>query len=550
MTNETLGSNVFAQRFAIDDFDGDGNTELVAGDSEGDLFIYESAATTPFQLEWQTQLPLKNITQLASGDLTGDGIPEFVVGGLLSLPDNPSGPSLWKFFVFTHTPRGYARLTEGEREATLAIAPHRRNANSLAIADLDRDGTNNLIIATYPNLYVTQWDGTAFKAVWHQRVEKTPMLFTADLNQNRFNEFYANLEDGIYRFESVFATDPDGVERLTPWNVEAKPLTQKTVQVTWTATSLQTDGNIQETNAQPANLPTFQSFTVYRAEGEKEETPADNAFEKIRENLTVTRFLDRRVTTDNTYWYAITTKDTNGNETPRTEPVAATPRKPPQLIRAAYHHPGEVGGNPVSVPSEEKSIWVIVTYDRRMNLGIADESRYVLRKLKRIDGVNPVSAIRDRMGRRALLAFDTESLLAHFGQPLTATDQYEISVSNVADIDENAIRGATHPLEIPSRMSETAISDLTQVRVYPNPVRPNVTDKGVITFDRIPIGTRIQLFTAKGELLETLDVTEQDHNRKQWWLTSNNTADVSTGIYIYVLEFDTQKKIGKIAVIK
>lgn len=541
LVNETLGSNVFAQRFAIDDFDGDGRTELVAGDSEGDLFIYESASTNTFQLEWQTQLPLKNITQLVSGDLTGDGSPEFVVGGLFSLPDNPSGPLLWKFFVFTHTPFGYALLSEGERDATLAIAPHRRNANSLAIADLDRDGSNNLIIATYPNLYVTQWDGTALRALWHRRVEKTPMLFTAELNQNGFDEFYVNLEDGIYRFESVFATDPDGVDRLTPWNVEAKPLTEKAVQVTW---------NAQQDDETDGELPKLtRPFTVYRAQGEKEEAPADDMFEKIRENLTVTRFLDRRVTKNNTYWYAITTKDTNGTETPRTEPVAATPREPPQLIRAAYHQLDKVGGT-VPVPSQEKNVWVIVTFDRRMNLGIADESRYVLRKVKRIDGVNPVSAIRDRMGRRALLAFNTDSLLGHFGQPLTAADQYEISVSNVADIDENAIRGATRPLEIPTSIRETAVSDLTQARVYPNPVRPNVTDKGVITFDKIPIGTRIQLFTAKGELLETLDVTEQDHNQKKWWLTSNNTADVSTGIYIYVLEFNTEKKIGKIAVIR
>ncbi|MDE0398328.1 MAG: S8 family serine peptidase [Candidatus Poribacteria bacterium] len=554
LVNETPGSNVFAQRFAIDDFDADGNTELVAGDSEGDLFIYEAAATNTVQLEWQTRLPLKNITQFASGDLTGDGSPEFVVGGLLSLPDNPSGPVLWKFFVFTHTPRGYALLTEAERDATLAIAPHRRNANSLAIADVDRDGSNNLIIATYPNLYVTQWDGTALKALWHRKVEKTPMLFTAELNQNGFNEFYVNLEDGIYRVESIFATDPDGLDRLTPWNVEARPLTEKAVQVTWNA---QQD---DETDAELSRVT--RPFTVYRAEGEKEETPAEDAFEKIRENLTVTRFLDRQVTTNNTYWYAITTKDTNGTETPRTEPVAATPRDPPQLIRAAYHQPGAEmqatqlefqadapngvsGKSPIS-----ENVWIIVTYDRRMNLGIADESRYVLRKVKRIDGVNPVAAIRDRMGRRALLAFDTERLLQHFGQPLTPTDQYEISVSNVADIDENAIRGATRPLEIPSSLSEAALSDLTQARVYPNPVRPNVTDKGVITFDRIPIGTCIQLFNPKGELLETLDVTEQDRNQKKWWLTSNNTADVSTGIYIYVLEFDTQKKIGKIAVIK
>ena len=81
-------------------------------------------------------------------------------------------------------------------------------------------------------------------------------------------------------------------------------------------------------------------------------------------------------------------------------------------------------------------------------------------------------------------------------------------------------------------------------------MRPNVADKGVITFDKLPVGTHIQLFTVNGELLEALNVTEQDHNRKEWWLTSNNTGDVSTGIYIYILEFETEKKIGKIAVIK
>ena len=550
LENETPGSNVFAQRFAIDDFDNDGNTELVAGDSEGDLFIYEPTSfSDTFQLEWQTQLPLKNITQFASGDLTGDGSPEFVVGGLLSLPDNPSGPLIWKFLIFTHTPHGYTLLSESERDASVAIAPHRRNANSIAIADVDRDGSNNLIIATYPNLYVTEWDGTVLRPLWHRKMEPTTALFTAELNQNGFDEFYVNLENGIYRFESILTTDSDSIDLLTPWNVEARPLTQKAVQVTWDA---QQNG---ETTGEQSGL--IHLFTVYRAQGVKEETPANDMFEKIAENLTVTRFLDRRVTKDNTYWYIITAKDTNGNETQRTEPVSATPREPPQLIRAIYHQPDKVVGT-LRVPStvgpmssQEKNVWVIVTFDRRMNLGIADESRYVLREMQRIDGVNPVSAIRDRMGTRALLAFDADRLLEHFGQPLTATtDAFEISVSNVADIDENPIRAATQPLEIPEIIMETVVSDLTQARVYPNPVRPNVADKGVITFDRLPIGTRIRLFTPNGELLETLDVTEQDRNHKEWWLTSNNTADVSTGIYIYVLEFEAEKKIGKIAVLK
>ena len=552
LVNESAGSNVFAQNFAINDFDGDGSVELIAADSEGDLFVYESTSIrNTFRLEWQMQLPLKDITQLTAGDLTGDGIPEFVVGGLLSLPDNPSGPLIWKFFVFTHTPRGYAVLSAGTRDATVAIAPHRLRGNALSIGDLNGDGSNVLVVATYPNLYVMQWDGAALRPLWHRKMEETPALFTVDLNQNGFDEFYVNLEDGIYRFESIFATDPDAIDTLKPWNVEARPLTQKAVHVTWNA-----EEN-DETDAEPSGQTRY--FTVYRAQGEKEEAPTSDVYEKVAENLTVTRFLDRRVTKDNTYWYAITTKDEKGNETKRTEPVSATPRDPPQLIGATYHRPGsdidttqpELQAPIPNAVSMGENFWVLVTFDRRMDPGIGDENRYVLRAEQRIGGVSPVSAIRDRMGRRALLAFDTDSLLEHFGKSLTdTTDQYEITVSNVVDIDENPIRASTRPLEIPLGAIGTMVSDLTQVRVYPNPVRPSIGDKGAITFDRLPAGTRIQLFTAGGELLETLDVTDQDHNRKEWWLTSNNTADVSTGIYIYVLEFDTEKKIGKIAVIK
>ena len=362
-------------------------------------------------------------------------------------------------------------LLSGTRDAAVAIAPHRLNGNSLTIADLDRDGENELIIATYPNLYVLRWTGTTLQPFWHRRMEETPGLLTADLNQNAFNEFYVNLEDGIYRFESIFATDANSSDARKPWNVEARPLTEKAVQVTWDAQSNDT------TDADPLGQDIL--FTVYRAQGGKEKTPPDSDFQKVAEDLTGTRYIDRRVTKGNTYWYTVTTQ-VDESETRRTDAVAVTPREPPQLVRAVYHRPeGEMPAlqvdSQLDMPDESlhRNVWVIVTFDRRMDLNVGDENRYILRITKRIDGVTPISAIRDRMGTRALLVFAKDSILSHFGHPLTAeTGQYEITVSNVTDIDENPIRASTRPLEIPPSVFGTAVSDLTQVRVYPNPVRP------------------------------------------------------------------------------
>ena len=79
--NETEGSNVFGEQFAVGDFDANGALELMVGDSEGELFIYESVGNNLLVEKWRMKLDIKNAHQLAAGDLTGDGIPEFVVGG-------------------------------------------------------------------------------------------------------------------------------------------------------------------------------------------------------------------------------------------------------------------------------------------------------------------------------------------------------------------------------------------------------------------------------------------------------------------------------------
>lgn len=510
LINETDGKNIYAPDIVIDDFNSNGKKNIVVGDSEGELFFYIATGNDSFQLELTVKTEIDVVRQLISGDLTGDGKPELVVGGTISPPDITAASPIWRFVVYTHLSGKYRRLWEQN------IAPYRLKGNSMRIADVDGDQTNELIVITNPNLYIMQWNGNTFNPVYHQKVAETPSLLTADMDDNGFHEFYVNLEDGLGYIESSLAKNKNSVASLIPWDLSAKPLTSRVVQITWES--------VENPDVQPI-------FTVYRAKGDKQEKPLDDKYNAIAMDVSTPRYLDRSVEIDTTYWYAVTAKNDKRVETKRSEAVSATPRTAPKILNATYQPPN----------------WIVVTFDRRMDTTISDERRYNLRVEKQLDGISPVSAIRDRMGTRVLLAFNTEQLRSFIANP---TNQYEIVVNNLADIDENSIRDGNQLVEIQRIIDEVKITNLSNLRVFPNPIQPHVSDKGAITFDKVPVGTRIQLYTSKGELLEKLQVSESDGNRKEWWLTNGSIGEIATGIYIYILEFEEQKKVGKIAVIK
>ncbi len=510
LINETDGKNIYASDIVIDDFNSNGKNNIVVGDSEGELFFYTATTNDNFRLELTVKTDIDVVRQLISGDLTGDGKPELVVGGTISHPDITAASPIWKFVVYTFISGKYRKLWEQN------IAPYRLNGNSMGIAEVDGDQTNELIVITNPNLYIMQWNGNTFIPVFHKKVSETPTLLTPDMDDNGFHEFYVNLEDGLGYIESSLAKNKNSVASLIPWDLSAKPITSRAVQITWES--------VENPNVQSI-------FTIYRANGDKQEKPLDTEYKAIAMDLSTPRYLDRSVEIDTTYWYAVTAKNEKGIETRRSESVSATPRTAPKILSATYQQPN----------------WIVVTFDRRMDTTISDERRYNLRLEKQLGGLLPVSAIRDRMGTRVLLAFDTEQLRSFIADP---TNQYEIVVTNLADIDENSIRDSTKLVEIQRIIDEVNITNLSDLRVYPNPIQPHVSDKGAITFDKVPIGTRIQLYTPKGELMEELHVSESDGNSKEWWLTNGSIGDIATGIYIYILEFEAQIKVGKIAVIK
>ena len=521
--NETAGSNVFGEQFAIGDFNGNGIPELVTGDSEGELFVYESVGDNMLIETWRIKLDVEDAYQLSAGDLTGDGIPEFVVGGTVLEPDLPSMLPRWKYYVFTAFPPAGTTLQTGGSGVShyqsiwsQVITPFHLKGNSVAIGDVDGDMQDELVILANPSIYVFKWMGNLngtqtssnFVPVWHHETWETPRLFLTDLNRDNFSEFYFNNEENLLIFAHVYASNPNSVVNIQPYGVSATPFSTRAVRIDW------------ETPEDAV------SYTVYRAIGDSDEVPPD--FEAIAEDLDFVGFLDRKVTKDITYWYAVSAKNEAGIESAKSEPVSVTPRTPPKLIAAAYIRHNQVA----------------VTYDKQMGSSAGNPRFYLLREPKQLAGTNPISVIRDRMGTRALLTFRTADLVP--GRT------YEITVSDVRDTDRNPIDllEATQTFDVPPETDFDDFKDFSKARVYPNPVRPSESHKSAVIFDRLPTGTTIEIYNTNGEQLDRLTVTASNSGRTEWLLLNHIATEVTSGIYIYVMEFEDLKKIGKIAIIR
>ena len=521
--NETAGSNVFGEQFAVGDFNGNGIPELMTGDSEGELFVYESVGDNMLIETWRMKLDIEDAYQLATGDLTGDGIPEFVVGGTVLEPDLPSMLPRWKYYVFTAFPPAGTTLQTGGSGVShyqsiwsQAITPFHLKGNSVAIGDVDGDMQDELVILANPSIYVFKWMGNLngtqtssnFVPIWHHEAWETPRLFLADLNRDTFSELYFNNEENLLIFAHVYASNPNSVVNIQPYGVSATPFSARAVRIDW------------ETPEDAV------SYTVYRAIGDSDKAPSD--FAAIAEDLDFVGFLDRRVTTDITYWYAVSAKNEAGIESAKSEPVSVTPRTPPKLIAAAYIQHNQVA----------------VTYDKQMGSSAGNPRFYLLREPKQLAGTNPISVIRDRMGTRALLTFRTADL--------APGRTYEITVSDVRDTDRNPIDllEATQTFDVPPETDFDDFKDFSKARVYPNPVRPSESHKSAVIFDRLPTGTTIEIYNTNGEQLDRLTVTASNSGRTEWLLLNHMATEVTSGIYLYVMEFEDLKKIGKIAIIR
>ncbi|TKJ40845.1 hypothetical protein CEE37_07740 [candidate division LCP-89 bacterium B3_LCP] len=97
----------------------------------------------------------------------------------------------------------------------------------------------------------------------------------------------------------------------------------------------------------------------------------------------------------------------------------------------------------------------------------------------------------------------------------------------------------------------TAYTDLSQVKVVPNPYRgTNLFEaryESIIRFINLPPSCKITLLTLSGDIVQTLDHIDGTDS-EAWDLLSKNTQSVVSGLYLYVIETNSEKIMGKFVI--
>ena len=91
-------------------------------------------------------------------------------------------------------------------------------------------------------------------------------------------------------------------------------------------------------------------------------------------------------------------------------------------------------------------------------------------------------------------------------------------------------------------------SDLSGVRVLPNPWRGDRHAGGPVLFNPLTTRTTVKIYTVSGRWVKTVS---GNGSQLAWDLTNSSGERVASGIYLYVMTtYDGAKKKGQIVVIK
>ena len=345
LVDPSQGNGDPGPHFVVADFDRDEQREILAGDADGDLWMYEYRAGEYVQT-WY--LPGDGDARWIGGgvDLDGDGLVEFAVARAYTDAYEASN-GFWELEIYSmRAPDTYAR------EWTTRIHGLATTGNGISAGDVDGDGLADLIVCLRPDLYAFRAEKPDhYRPIWHTPVGLMRRALIADLDKDFRYEVLFNFDGAVH----IVERDEPPIAVGSPQIIRARPLGPTRVEIDW------------------MQVPDASSYQIYRAVG-------DGALDYFDEISDRTVYIDSLLTEGQTYRYQIVAADQNL----RSGIVSLTPNRAPEVVR-------------VETLSENQ---IQIFFSEEMGSDAALPSSYLL------GGVGqPTSVILDRQNTRAVLSF-------------------------------------------------------------------------------------------------------------------------------------------------
>ena len=569
----------------------------MAADKDGDIMIFERESDE-FEMVWNHRLPVGNVYNLCSGDFTGDGELEFCVGGYnMDTSNQTRSFSFYEFFKTTenndYQSLGYLAFSEIDTK------------NSIASADIDGDGNDEIVIAAPPNIYVIDYIDGQFQPIWQGFSTKTSSNIISFSGKTVTQDAYiiTNVKDnGITR--STLITEREEFNGpASPQFFTAAPLDSVSVYLSW-----------QHSGADHFNV--YRKFEDYVT---------------LIPNIQQNHFTDNNLTTGDTLYYQVTAVDDSYNPTESlpTSWKTAVPYFIPELINIRMISQYEIKLKfdieidninstifsveydreiiyPASVNKIEQNTALILRFNNEFDeyddyiLNISgltgktgvpiapghypfqyEEDTYppeiVTIRASNANTVNiiysealdeflaedfnnytlilPAVDVDNEIENLEYFENDSCYVEMRFKDELKYTNQpYFLKVDNIIDIAGNVISNSGNKCHF-SLTSMLGLKNLKQMVVYPNPlyIGKNLIDK--VNFINLPfdVSGRLWIYNLDGELVFENTVGPYNINDlKQYfsWECENNAGNkVSSGIYFYLLRMGKDSRKGKIIII-
>lgn len=597
-TTATSLKNFFSTKVVCDKLDNDNYPDILAADKDGDIMIFERESGL-FEMVWNYRLPVSNAYNLCSGDFTGDGSSEFCVGGYnLDTSDPAKSFSYYEFFKNTGTNNEYQSL------GYLAFSEI-DTKNSIASADINGDGDDEIVIAVPPNIYIIDYIDGQFQPIWQGLSTKTSSNIIAfsgkTASQNAF--IIANMEIGGEISSGLITKMEEFTGPSSPQFFTAAPLDSVSVYLSW-----------QHAGAD--------HFNVYR-KFENDVTLIPNV-----QNFFIK---DSLLTAGDTLYYQVTAVDYSYDpvESLPTSWKIAVPYYAPELRNIRMISPYEIKLKfdlevdnifsaifsvefgrekiyPVSVNIVEQNTALILRFNdnfgeyynyilniseltgktgvpvapgpyqfqyeedttppeiitvRASNAKVVniifsealdeslseDISNYIL-LLPAVDKDNEIERLEYFEADSCYVAMQFKDELKYTNQP------YFLKVNNIKDLAGNVISNCGNKCHF-SLTSILGLRNLKQMIVYPNPldISESLVDK--VNFINLPldISGRIWIYNLDGELIFESVVGPYNINYLKpyfsWECNNNSGNRISSGIYFYLLRMGKDSRKGKIIII-